>query len=86
MSSEEIRELLKKNIDKLSTAEVRLAANDFNLYFDYLKARKEMPKNKKLSFSEYVQLINSLSQAEKNKMMPASQLFEAYKKQYGFRL
>jgi hypothetical protein len=86
MSSEEIRNQLKKNIDKLSDSEVRLAAGDFNLYFEYLKARKEMPANKKLSFTEYVQLINSLTQAEKSKTVSASKLFETYKKQYGFGL
>lgn len=81
-----MRESLKRSIDQLSNSEIKLAVNDFNLYFGYLEARKEMPAKKKLSFVEYAQLMLSLQQAEKKKVMSASKLFEAYKKQYGFHL
>jgi len=86
MSSKEIREHLKKSIDALPDSDIRLAADDLDLYFTYLQARKGMPKNKKLSFAEYIQLQRSIEQTEKGETIPASKVFEAYKNKYGFRL
>jgi hypothetical protein len=50
MSTKEIKENLKNSIDGLSAADIKVAVNDLNLYFEYLQARREMPRNKKLSY------------------------------------
>ena len=84
MSIKEIKEHLKNNVDKLSVAETRLAAKELGQYFDYLKARKEMPLKCKLSFDQYLQLTSSLKQAEKGKLIPASKALADIKKKYGF--
>jgi hypothetical protein len=85
MSTKEIKENLKNSIDKLSAADIKLAANDLNLYFEYLQARSEMPRHKKLTFEQYQQLMRSLGQAEKGKLITAAKVFSAIKKKYGFR-
>ena len=84
MSTKETRENLKNTIDGLSAADIKLAVNDLNLYFEYLQARREMPRNKKLNFEQYLQLMRSLGQADKGKLIPASKVFSAIKKKYGF--
>jgi hypothetical protein len=84
MSTKEIKENLKNSIDGLSAADVKLAANDLSLYFEYLQARREMPRNKKLSFEQYQQLTRSLQQAERGKLIPAQKVFSAIKRKYGF--
>ena len=84
MSTKEIKENLKNSIDGLSAADVKVAVNDLNLYFEYLQARREMPKTKKLSFEQYQQLMRSLGQAEKGKAISAQKVFSSIKKKYGF--
>jgi len=84
MSTKEIKENLKNSIDGLSAADIKVAVNDLNLYFEYLQARREMPRNKKLSFEQYQQLTRSLKQAEKGKLIPAQKVFSTIKRKYGF--
>jgi hypothetical protein len=84
MSIKEIKEHLKDNIDKLSASDAKLAARDLDTYFTYLQARREMPKNAKLDFEQYHQLLRSLQQADKGKLIPPQQVFAHIRKKYGF--
>jgi hypothetical protein len=84
MSIKEIKEQLKENVDKLSIADTRLAAKELGMYFEYLKDRKEMPKKFKLNFEQYMQLLESIKESKKGKLNPASKVFTAIKRRYGF--
>jgi len=85
MSIKEIKDQLKDSVDKLSVAETRLAARELGLYFEYLKDRKEMPKNIKLTFEQYLQLNQSVKESENGKTIPASKVLNDIKRKYGFQ-
>ena len=85
MSTKEIKEHLKKAIDGLSPAVIKLAEKDLNIYFEYITARHQMPRNRKLSFEEYLQLMYSLQQAKYNKSIAAQKVFADIRKKYVFR-
>jgi len=84
MSIKEIKEHLKRNVDKLSVAETRMAAKELGMYFEYLKVRKEMPSQGRLSFEDYLRLSDSLQQMDNGKVISASKAISGIKKKYGF--
>ena len=83
MSTKEWKEHLKRNIDKLSASDTKLAVKDLGLYFEYLQNRRQLPKNIKFSFEQYQQLTRSLQQADKDNLISSKKVFADIKKKYG---